>query len=285
NPNATTFFMDPASEADFSIPSQASSCGAFTFTPVSNLALQYTLIDEAGNPFEPSTDGSFTITEAGAYTVLAEGVDPEDSLCPVEKTIQVDLEGAVDFELIEPTASCEGPFAYEVNLLGRDPATVSVQWYNEDRQRVATGLVFTPATAGNYAVEVLPAGAIGCGGNEQEFSVPDIAAPIEVELEYTPVCGEDAFTTLSIDADMGQVGQIAWLVLTNGIFESIPNSEDQESISVSSGGTYRVVLYNKLGCEIGQDEVVIARSVAVPPVLDERYVICPVENVNSTIDP
>src|SRR5690606_10871032 len=51
------------------------------------------------------------------------------------------------------------------------------------------------------------------------------------------------------------------------------------------GGTYRVVLYNKLGCEIGQDEVVITRSVAVPPVLDERYVICPVENVNSTIDP
>src|SRR5690606_16496513 len=153
NPNSTTFFMDPVPAAEFSIPAQATSCGAFVLVPVSDLLLKYTLLDEAGNRFEPEADGSFIITTAGTFTVLGEGIDPSDNLCPVEKTIQVDLGETVEFDLIEPAASCEGPFTYDVNLSGRDPATDSVQCYGEDRLRVATGLVFTPATAGNYAVE------------------------------------------------------------------------------------------------------------------------------------
>lgn len=285
NPNATTFFMDPVDEADFSIPSQVSSCGAFTFTPVSDLAVRYTLIDEAGNRFEPSTDGSFTIIEAGTYTVLAEGLDSQDNLCPVEKTIQVNLEETIDFELISPTASCEGPFTYELDLWGRDPATVSVQWFDEDGQRLATGLTFTPASSGNYAVEVASAGASNCPGARQAFSTPSIATPLDVALEYTPFCGEDPFTTLSINVEMTQVDQILWFVLVNGTFEAIPNSEGQQDISVSDEGTYRAILYNAGGCELGQDDVTITRSVAVPPILEDRYVICPAENINRILSP
>jgi WD40 repeat protein len=285
NPNSTTFYMDPVPEADFSIPSQVSSCGAFTFSPVSNAAVKYTLIDGAGTRSEPSADGSFTIIHTGTYTVLGEGIDPTDNLCPVEKTIRVDLEESVDFELIAPDASCEGPFTYEVDLLGRDPSTVNIRWLDANGQRVGSGLEFTPASSGNYSVEVAPAGVINCAGSREEFSTPETAIPIDIELEYTPFCGEDAFTTLSIDADMTQVGQIFWFVLTDGNFENIPNSEDEESVSVSSGGTYRVVLYNELGCEIGQDEVVITRSVTVPPVLEERYIICPSENIIRTLNP
>src|SRR5690606_8571335 len=191
----------------------------------------------------------------------------------------------VEFDLIEPAASCEGPFTYEVDLFGRDPETVSIQWFNEDGQRVASGVSFSPALSGDYSVKVSLAGVINCPSDRQEFSTPETATPIDVELEFIPFCGEDAFTTLSINADMAQVGQIAWFILTDGSFEIIPNSEDQENISVSSGGTYRVVLYNELGCEIGQDEVVITRSVAVPPVLEERHIICPVENTNRTLSP
>lgn len=285
NPSATTFFMDPAPAADFSIPSQVSACGSFTFSPVSSLNVKYTLTDEAGNPLSPVADGSFTITERGTYTVLGEGLDPEDSLCPIEKTIQVNLEETVDFELIAPTASCDGPFTYEVDLLGTDPATVSVQWFDESGRRIANGLTFTPASSGNYSVEVAPTGVVNCAGARQEFRTPETATPVEVELEYEPFCGEDAFTTLSINADLSQVDQITWSVLTDGTFETIPNTEGKESISVSSEGSYRVTLYNETGCALGQDEVTITRSVLVPPVLEERYVICPTENINSILNP
>src|SRR5690606_13736646 len=133
----------------------------------------------------PSADGSFTITETGTYTVLGEGLNPEDNLCPVEKTMEVDLEESIDFELIEPAFSCEGPFTYEVDLLGRDPETVSIQWLDENGQRAGNGLTFTPASPGDYTVEVLPAGAVNCADGEQNFTVPEIAAPVQVDLNTT----------------------------------------------------------------------------------------------------
>src|SRR5690606_18318256 len=119
----------------------------------------------------------------------------------------------------------------------------------------------------------------------QAFSTPSIATPLDVALEYTPFCGEDPFTTLSINVEMEQVDQILWFVWVNGTFEAIPNSEGQQDISVSNEGTYRTILYNASGCELGQDEVTITRSVAVPPILEDRYVICPAENINRILSP
>src|SRR5690554_680931 len=285
NPSATTFFMDPVPADDFSIPPRVTACGSFTFTPVSNLNVRYTLIDEGGNPLNPATDGTFTITEAGIYTVLGEGLDPEDNLCPVEKTIQVDLGETVEFDLIEPAASCEGPFIYEVDLLGRDPSTVNIRWLDENGQRIASGSTFTAASSGSYSVEVVPVGVVACGGGQQDFTVPDIADPVPVELVFTPFCGEDAFTTVSIEADLAPGDEISWFLLSNGTVESIPNTDGQESISVSSEGTYRVIVYNADGCELGQDEVDIVRSVSTPPVLEDKYTICASEDITRTLNP
>lgn len=283
NPN--TFFMDPVPLADFSLPEQVSSCGDFNLIPVSNLDVRYTLIDAAGNRSSPSADGSFTIAETGTYTVLGEGVNPMDNLCPLEKTIQVELVDVIEFDLIEPDIVCEGTLIYEVDLLGKDPATVSIRWLNEAGQVAGNGLSFTPSSSENYTVEVSPIGEVNCAPVRKDFTVPPIAAPVEVTLVYLPFCGEDAFTTLSIEGEMTQADQIAWFVLSDGVFDIIPNSADKESISVSSEGTYRVIVYNEAGCEIGQDRVDIVRSVSIPPVLEKTYVICPGDNVDILLDP
>src|SRR5690606_29155497 len=284
-PNTTTFFMDPVPGAEFSIPDQVSSCGPFTFRPVSQLAVRYTLIDATGNESGPAADGSFTLVEAGTYTVRAEGLNPEDNLCPVEKTIQVDLGEVVAFELIRPDLSCEGPFTYEIDLLGRNPNEVDIRWFDDLGQRVASSITFTPSIAGEYAVEVGLSGTINCPGSREAFTVPEPATPIEIFLEFTPFCGEDAFTTLSIDADLAQVAEIVWLEESNGIFEVIPNTEGEESISVTSAGSYSVVVYNTSGCEIGRDEVAISRSTIVPTGLEARYVICQAKHSTRSVEP
>ena len=285
NPNSTSFIMDPATIAEFSIPSQATACGAYTFTPISSQNLIYTLINEEGIRSNTAADGSFTINNEEIYTVLGEGADPSDNICPSEETIQMTLQETIPFELIIPDASCEGPYIYEVDLLGMDPAMVTILWQDDNGQRSGNGLTFAPDSPGVYTLEVLPLGVVECPGNQVSFQVPEIPDPISVDLNYTPFCAEDAFSTLSLEADLTQVDQILWYVLNNGIPEVIPNTDNEESISISSEGAYQVQLFNSAGCEIGRDDVNIVRSVTTPPLLEEIYTICSIENVNVTLNP
>src|SRR5690554_5895320 len=170
-------------------------------------------------------------------------------------------------------------------MLGRDLSNVNIRWLDENGQRISSGSTFTAASSGSYSVEVVPVGVVACGGGQQDFTVPDIADPVPVELVFTPFCGEDAFTTVSIEADLAPGDEISWFLLSNGTVESIPNTDGQESISVSSEGTYRVIVYNADGCELGQDEVDIVRSVSTPPVLEDKYTICASEDITRTLNP
>src|SRR5690606_2717052 len=128
NPDSTQYTLGPATTAELSIPSQASSCSAFNFAPITSQELIFTLVDANGNRSSPETDGSFTITSEGTYTVRGEGADPSANICLTEKTINVMLLEPIDFELITPEPRCEGPYVYEVDLGSVDPSTVAIQW-------------------------------------------------------------------------------------------------------------------------------------------------------------
>ncbi len=275
--------VDEKEQVEFSVPSEVEACGEFVFTPSATEAIDFELRGPNNNVIAAEADGSYMLTLSGIYTIRGE--DPAGVDCPRERIMDVAINNAVDFSLSAPQIDCDVGVSYEAILQGVQAADVLIFWRNDAGQIVSRNQVFFPSVAGDYTLEVQPRGSTLCPASPIPFTVEEFEFNIDVQLDALPFCGEDVFTIISIENDLRNVATINWFLVQGGGRVPLPGFDGEATITVLESGVYQVVLTNNFGCEIGVAQTQIVKSETVPPILEDSYTICAIENVIVELDP
>lgn len=282
-PDPTIYTIAQKFEVVFSVPSELTACGSFTFTPTSPDDLDYTLTNSAGTVVFPDTAGEFTITQSDTYTVRGE--DPTGADCPREETIVADITTGIDFEVSAPIIDCQVGVQYEAILHNTNPADVLFLWKNDQGIIVGRRQTFVPSRAGDYTLEVQPVAGGLCPTDKKPFSAEGIFQRVEVNLDIAPYCLEQTGTTITVDADLTNVADIEWYSVTNGTRTRIDAFDGLPIIELTQEGTYEVLLRSSVGCELGRANGVVSKSTIVPPIVPAGFTICAIEGVTQSIAP
>jgi large repetitive protein len=282
-PDPTVYSIAQKFEVVFSVPSNVTACESFTFAPTGPKALNYTLTNSTGVVIAPDSNGNFTLTQSGSYTVRGE--DPTGVDCPKELPMQVTLTQPIAFSLAGPLVDCQAGIRYEAVLASADPADVIFLWKDDLGVIVGRRQTFVPSRNGNYTLEVQPATGGLCQGIQIPFTAEVLAEPLLVNLDVTPFCIEQTSTTLIVDADLSKVGSIEWFSVSGGVKTRIPSFDDFPIVEVSKEGSYEVLLRSALGCELGRASGVVVKSTIIPPVVPVEFTICALEGVTTSINP
>ncbi|MCE7054962.1 gliding motility-associated C-terminal domain-containing protein [Algoriphagus sp. AGSA1] len=281
-PDPTSYTIAQKFEVVFSVPSDLTACGSFTFAPTSPDELNYTMANSNGTVITPDTNGEFTITESDTYTVR--GMDPTGENCPREIIINANITQSIDFEVSSPIVDCQVGVQYEAILDNADPADVLFLWKNEQGIIVGRRQTFVPSIAGDYTLEVQPLAGGLCPVDKKEFTAEIISERLDVSLDIVPFCVDQTSTTITVDADLTNVADFEWYSVENGTRTRIP-SFNGPIIEVSQEGTYEVLLRSSAGCDLGRANGVVAKSIIIPPVVPEGFTICAIEGVTQSINP
>lgn len=277
------YIIEDREQAIFSIPDDLSICQEFTFTPVSQQNLIYTLVGPNNLPISPNQDGSYTISVTGQYTMT--GTDPSGLLCPAQRQITILNNIFVDFAVSFAQVDCDLGQYFDAILNNSNPGSVNFFWRNEAGTIVGRDQRFFPPQPGTYSLEVQPRSGALCPPRVITFTAPPYTLRVDASLEVIPFCVEDAFTVISLQADQTFVDRIDWFFIVNNNPVALPQYENLTAINVSDEGIYRVVLTSADGCELAREQIQVIRSSIVPPIVNPVYTICAVEGVTATIDP
>jgi hypothetical protein len=273
------FLSVPVSKdlAEFEIPESVTICDFFELEASSNLPIQFEITNPDGEVFQMSLGEKFKIEKPGTYTWAAVSADPDRFLCPVTKEMKVSRFEAFPFEPIVVEQNCDGKITYGVKLLGKDPSTVDFYWYNEKDELVGRAETLTPESFGIFGLEVRPAGSLPCPlPNRKEFEVFEPVTSLDVELDATPLCPNGDFVTITLTTENEHVGGIAWYFVDfAGNRSALGTFKDKFEIETAKEGTYEAEVFNKLGCLVGSDLVMVLRSTdEVRPEVEPVYNIC-----------
>ncbi|MCL6260705.1 hypothetical protein M3O96_16490 [Aquiflexum sp. TKW24L] len=283
-PDPVSYVIDNADQVVFSVPTNVTACGLYILVPQSQIALNYEVRGPNGQLINADQDGGYLFEFTGVYTV--KGFDPEGVLCPSELSlIQAVINSPIDFSLTSPIVDCDLGVSYQVVLFGFNPNNANFLWRNAAGVIVGRNQEFFPPSPGIYTVEVQPRSGGLCPEKTIEFEVEEFLENLEVNVTAQQFCEGDTFANISVEADLTNVSAIQWFTVVNAVRTPLPNSTDQETVTVFDVGVYEVVLLSVYGCEIAREQVQISRSVIVPPVLAPSYTICAVENVTVELRP
>ena len=290
-PFDSTVTVERKFEAEFSIPSPVAACEQFVFTPLSNQTLDFTLRDAAGNVIAPQADGSYTLNVSGRFTMRAE--DPTGVLCPSERTMDLVISQPVVFTLAGPLVdNCVQGIFYEAQIPPiEDPATLLFIWRDSAGNVVGRDQRFFPREIGRYSLEVQRRNSGLCADSVEFFDVEYLPGLRDLGLTSVADCPlpetPGSFSILSVDESLinqfrSNIASVEWFRVINGIAISL-SFDDELNVTVDENGIYRVVVTDTFGCIFGVAEIQVQLSEIVPPVLDEKYVICTVEGKSETI--
>ncbi|WP_367127109.1 hypothetical protein [Mongoliibacter sp.] len=283
-PSADLHTVEEKEQAEFSIPSNVEACEVFTFAPSSpDPDLGYRLEDELGNLVNSVDGTNYEITQSGLYIMTA--IPSGSDICPRVREIFVNISGPIDFDLVGPEIDCETGVSYTVDLKGLAPADVRIFWRNSNGEIISRNPILFPTIAGEYTLEVQPAAGGLCPPTSISFEVEEFEDDLEIELEALPFCGEDVFTIISIIGDLNNVAEINWYSVTGNTRTLLPLFADQSDVTIIEAGVYQVELINNFGCTVALEQIQIIKSDALPPVLEESYIICALEDVVFVLDP
>lgn len=282
-PDPGLYTVDRKMEAIFSVPTTITSCGSYTFSPLSEDQLNYTLTGPSGTTISPDTTSEFTISESGTYTITGE--DPTGENCPKTETMVVSLTAAIDFDVSPPSVDCQAGVQYEALLTNADPADVLFLWKDNLGVIVGRRQTFVPSRPGEYTLEVQPATGGLCPVDKKPFTAETLSERVEVTLDVVPFCGDQTSTTITVDADLTSVADIEWYTVVGNTRTRVPAFNGLPLIEVSEEGTYEAVLRSSVGCDLGRARGTVVRSTIIPPVIPESITICAIEGVQESISP
>ncbi|TDQ15046.1 CHU domain-containing protein [Algoriphagus boseongensis] len=282
-PDPTVYSIGQKFEVVFSVPTSVTACETYSFTPLGPKPLNYTARNSSGGILTPDTNGNFTFTQSGTYTVRGE--DPAGIDCPLEISMVVNLTQPINFSLSGPIEDCQTGVRYEAVLVNALPADVIFLWKDDLGVIVGRRQTFVPSRDGNYSLEVQPASGGLCSSQEIPFTAKTLPSPVPVTLDVTPFCFSQTSTTLAVNADLTNVDGIEWFSVNGGVKTRIPAFDDLPIVQVSNEGSYEVLLRSVQGCELGRASGLVVKSTIIPPVIPEEFTICAVEGVTTSINP
>ncbi len=274
-------------QVNFSIPTDLRACQFYELMPESSQDLTYTLTKPDGSTVEGESGDQFRLDASGEYRLLAVAADPDSPLCPRTRTFEVTINEPLDYELDVRKIDCFGNQIFSAVLNGVSIDNVTIRWMREDRQIVGREREFFPPQTGNYILEVQPRASSRCEVEPIYFEVKIPLSETDVRLEGEPLCENDPFTTLRMEADMDLVQRVEWFKLdeSGGDKEWLFEFDDETSIDVAEEGLYEVVVRNEINCNLGSDTFEVRRLILETPELKEQYDICSEEGVFPRVNP
>ncbi|MCC5936725.1 MAG: hypothetical protein JJU34_05545 [Lunatimonas sp.] len=107
-----------------------------------------------------------------------------------------------------------------------------------------------------------------------------ISQPANLSLDVTPFCGDQAFTTIQVDA---QGLLVHWFLLEEGKEVPLPWAEGYELLFVEIEGDYLATLTDTDGCRVAKGQASIKRANVLAPALEPLYSICSAKKVGVTL--
>lgn len=271
----------------FSIPEEVTICGAFDFVPVTEENLTFTLISPSGTVETKNAGEVFVLTQSGNYTLTGTSFDPSPEFCPRTIPFSVLNIAVPNFEPVLESEDCFGNKLYKAELFGVDPSTVSIRWYDENLKIVGRGEMWYPTAYGKFSLDVQPRGSSLCGFNPKPFEVRQPVFEVDVTLTAGLICGDGQFATVTMDSDFEEVDRIEWIfIAADGTQTNLTQFANEREIEAGEEGTYEVVVYNRIGCEIGRDLILVLKSYdEARPEIKPFYSICTESNYGEIVNP
>jgi hypothetical protein len=182
---------------------------------------------------------------------------------------------APEFEPILESEDCFGNRVYRAELFGANVDDVSIRWYDESFNIVGRGETWFPTAYANFYLDVQPRRSVACAFNPKPFTVRAPVFEVPVTLSAGFICPGQA-ATVALQTDFEEVERIEWIYIdpnNNQVF--LTQFEDDLTIPADLEGTYEVAVFNRAGCEIGRNMLLVLESQdEVRPEVQAAYSIC-----------
>lgn len=268
-------------QVEFSVPDSINICETFDLIPETEEDLTYTLTFlPDGNEIQIGSNGAFSLTEPGDYELLGTPNDASSGLCPRIRKFNATISQSIsfDYELIEQ--DCFGNKVFEATIEGIEPENASIRWQNSDGEIVGRSPIFYPTAYGTYSLIVQPLGSGYCPVEKIYFEVIEPIFRVDTELEATKICPQPYEATITLTTDEDAVDHIEWIFFDlNGNRQNLSALDDLLEIPAVEVGTYEVVVYSELGCELGRNQIEVEESTFTTlPQVEESYAFCSIAN-------
>lgn len=286
NPANNILTVPNANNVAFSVPDVLTICGPTSFTPATNENLRFTLVDPVGIETTRSAGDPFQISNPGSYTLIGRSQDTPLSGCTMTRSFTVVNLDAPNFEPILESEDCFGNKVYRAELFGANVDDVSIRWYDENFNIVGRGGTWFPVAYANFYLDVQPRGSVVCAFNPKPFTVRAPIFEVPVDLSAGFICPDQA-ATVTLETDFDEVERIEWIFIdpnNNQVF--LTQFENERSVPADLEGTYEVAVFNRAGCEIGRNLLLVLESQddARPNVLP-AYSICTESGYGEIVNP
>ncbi|MEX2591581.1 MAG: gliding motility-associated C-terminal domain-containing protein [Anditalea sp.] len=287
-PKQDTYIITDKLPVNFTIPTETIGCEEFVFHPDPISGIEYSITDESGNEIPIGPDGNYVLPD-GNYLVT--GIDPNGDLCPRTREMTVTINPQVDFDVSDPVFDCNTGVRYRAELdANADPADYFYFWRNSLGDIIGRSQEFSPPQGGEYSLEVQPRAGAACPQGPISFTVDPFDGKVDVSLSsVSNLCSDISQTIILADFEMPANAniRIEWHKITNGTSNLLSEFNNMDEISVQEEGVYEVILINESfnqQCIVGNDQISILQSEAIPPILEPSYTICADEGVTATLD-
>lgn len=270
-----------------SVPSTINICESYLFVPDTNDQLLFTLTFPSGEIQSLKTGEGFTLTEKGSYSLLAEPLDVNSTLCSKRIDFTASLLSPFSFSPVLIEENCFDPIRYRADLDGIRSNEVNIRWFDSEGTIVGRSLEFYPPYIGEFSLSVVPISSGFCPTLPLEFEVKAPITQVPMDLELSKSCADREAVIISLATNQEIELRTEWIYHDeSGIREELDSFDEQFDIYVYRSGTYEVVAYNKLGCEIGRNLIQLEVSDPYPaPELELLYPVCSKNNAIAPIDP
>lgn len=268
--------IQKAPQVEFTVPGDLNICESFTLTPDSEQSLTYTLTYPDGSIQSISSGQSFNLTAAGAYSIYGESNNSSTPVCPKRIDFNATFSSSISFAPVLAIEKCFAPIRYQIDLQGIPIEEAGIRWYNDQGEIMGRGPEFYPPSVGFYSLLVQPLQSGYCPVEPVEFEVVAPITAVPMDLKAGKICPSPEVSTITLTTNEDVVVNTEWI-----FYDLEDNREELTSfdglfeIEVSQPGTYEVVAYNAMGCEIGRNLIPVEESVLLTlPELDEEYGVC-----------
>lgn len=279
--------IEKAAQVEFTVPSSLNICETFTLKPETNQNLIFTITLPDGSTETINSGEDFSFNVAGEYSILGVGQGDYASLCPKKLNFTTTITSAISFFPVLSIEKCFDPIKYEIDLQGIPIEDASIRWLNDQGEIVGRGQLFFPPKLGTFSLSIQPLKSGFCPLEPVEFEVLDPNIPIPMELEATKICPDPTLGTVSLITDEEEISLTEWFFFNeNDQRLKLDEYDGLFEIEVTNPGSYEVVAYNLLGCEIGREFLLVEESELVTsPNFESAYGVCSEGKKGPVLDP
>lgn len=281
------FSIPKIQEASFSIPKEITICQTFNLKPETSQDLNFTLKFPDGSEQSRNSEDFFTLTQEGTYELIASPTNTSSGLCPKSQSFTAKLASDFSLNLSLFEEDCFGNQVYQAVIEGILPEQTSIRWINSDGEIVGRNEFFFSTAVGDYSLIVQPLQSGFCPENPLFFTVKPPVLQVDVNMEANKICPEPGTSLIKVSTNEEEVKNTEWIYFNDlGERRALPEFKDQLEILVEEEGNYEIVVYNRIGCEIGRNFIKVEKSQLLTlPVLEDEYGVCSKGKSGPSLDP